>query len=198
MLMREEFRFCSRLFTLLFAYSVVVACPVAGAQQKLVIDPARSEVHFTLSDVLHTVHGTFQIERGQIVFDPVRGQASGSIVVDGLSGKSGNATRDRRMAKDELKTESYRSITFAPSQLTGTFHASGDSSLQVHGLFTILGTAHEIDVPIEVQVSGDQLHATGKFDVPYVQWGMKDPSTLMLRVSKEVHIDLLLTGTLQR
>jgi hypothetical protein len=42
------------------------------------------------------------------------------------------------------------------------------------------------------------LHGAGTFVVPYVKWGMNDPSTLMLRVSKEVQIDLLLTGTLQR
>jgi hypothetical protein len=49
---------------------------------------------------------------------------------------------------------------------------------------------------MKVHVSGDQLHATGSFAVPYVQWGLKDPSTLMLRVNKEVQIDLSLNGTL--
>jgi hypothetical protein len=47
-----------------------------------------------------------------------------------------------------------------------------------------------------VQVSGQQIHAVGSFTVPYVQWGLKDPSTFMIKVEKEVHVDLDLTGTL--
>jgi hypothetical protein len=101
------------------------------------------------------------------------------------------------MTNDELKAASYKSVIFAPSRFTGTFADSGDSTLQVHGVFTLLGTAHEIDVPMQVQVNGKQVHAVGKFSVPYVQWGLKDPSTLMLRVKKEVLIDLSLSGTLQ-
>ena len=167
-------------------------------QQKLVVDPAKSEVHFTLGDVLHTVRGTFRVQQGEINFNPSTGEASGSITVDALSGASGNSVRDKRMAKEELKAESFKAVTFAPTRFTGKFNASGDSALQVHGVFTILGTAHEIDVPMQVQVNGDQLHTAGTFAVPYVAWGLKDPSTFLLKVNKEVQIDLLLTGTLQR
>jgi hypothetical protein len=34
----------------------------------------------------------------------------------------------------------------------------------------------------------------GSFVVPYVKWGLKDPSVLILKVAKEVHIDLSLAG----
>ncbi|CAN5769540.1 hypothetical protein BH10ACI4_BH10ACI4_14960 [soil metagenome] len=166
------------------------------AQQKLVIDPAKSEVHFTLVDTLHTVRGTFHVQQGEVDFDAGTGEAGGSIVVDALSGASGNSMRDKRMKKDELKTESFQSVTFAPKRFTGAFHTSGDSALQVHGLFTILGTAHEIDVPMQVQVNDGQLHAVGSFAIPYVKWGLKDPSSMMIKVNKEVQIDLLLVGTL--
>ena len=159
-------------------------CSALYSQLKLVVDPARSEVHFTLGDTLHTVHGTFHIQEGAIVFNSADGKASGNVVVDALSGQSGNSVRDRRMTKEELKAESYKTVTFEPTGFTGTFHASGDSSLQVHGLFTILGTAHEIEVPMQIQVNGEQIHAIGTFTVPYVKWGMKDPSTMMLRVNK--------------
>jgi polyisoprenoid-binding protein YceI len=175
----------------------VGVCPVLLGQEKVVIDPAHSEVHFTLVDVLHTVHGTFQVQQGEVVFNPTDGHASGVIAVDAMSGKSGNSVRDRKMTNEELKAESYKSVTFAPTRVSGTFHDTGHSDLQVHGLFTILGAAHEIDVPMQIEASGNQIHAIGKFDVPYVQWGLKDPSTMMLRVNKEVQIELSLTGTLQ-
>jgi hypothetical protein len=50
---------------------------------------------------------------------------------------------------------------------------------------------------MQVQVNGDQIHAVGSFVVPYVQWGLKDPSTFMIKVNKEVHVDLDLSGTLR-
>jgi polyisoprenoid-binding protein YceI len=166
-------------------------------QDKLSLDTTRSEVHFTLTDTLHTVHGTFHIQQGDITFDPATGHANGSIVVDALSGKSGNPVRDHRMAKEELKAPDYKTVAFAPTGFTGTFNPTGDSTLQVHGLFTLLGTPHEIDVPMQLQVSGDQIHAVGSFAVPYIQWGLKDPSTFMIHVEKEVHVELDLSGTLR-
>lgn len=191
-------RFVSHSIRLALLLAAALLAPsVLFAQQNLRIDPVRSEVHFTLADVLHTVHGTFQIQQGEIAFNRATGQASGSIVVDALSGNSGNSVRDRRMAKDELKAPSYKSVIFAPTRFAGVLNATGDSALKVHGVFTLLGTAHEIEVPMQVQVNGNEMHAVGSFAVPYVQWGLKDPSTFMLRVNKEVQIDLSLMGVLQ-
>jgi polyisoprenoid-binding protein YceI len=169
----------------------------AQAQQRLVVDPARSEVRFTLDDALHTVHGTFRVQQGEVQFNKTGGAASGMIVVDAVSGKSGSSSRDGRMAKEELKVESYKTVSFAPVRIIGELHSSGDSTLQVHGVFTLLGTPHEIDVPMQVQVDGKQIHAVGTFLVPYVQWGLKDPSNMFIKVNKEVTIDLSLMGTLQ-
>jgi polyisoprenoid-binding protein YceI len=166
-------------------------------ENKLSLDTNRSEVHFTLTDTLHTVHGTFHIQQGEIAFDPATGHANGSILVDALSGQSGNSVRDRRMVKDQLKAPDYKTVAFAPTRITGTLNPEGDSTLQVHGVFTLIGTAHEIDVPMLVQVNGQQIHAVGSFVVPYVQWGLKDPSTFMIKVDKEVHVDLDLSGTLR-
>jgi polyisoprenoid-binding protein YceI len=182
---------------LLLAAAPAILHAQAKPQNNLSLDTTRSEVHFTLSDTLHTVKGTFHIQQGDITFDPATGHATGSILVDALSGKTGNPVRDHRMIKDELKAPDHKTVAFAPTRFTGTFNPTGDSTLQVHGLFTLLGTPHEIDVPMQVQVSGDQIHAVGSFAVPYIQWGLKDPSTFMIHVEKEVHVDLDLTGTLR-
>ena len=180
--------------TILLAAAVLA--PNLHAQQKLSLDSTHSEIHFTLSDTLHTVHGTFHLQQGDISFDPATGKASGTIVVDALSGQSGNSTRDHRMTEDELKASSYKTITFATTSFTGTFNPTGDSTLQVHGTFTLLGTPHEIEVPMKIHATANQLQATGSFAVPYIRWGLKDPSTFVIHVNKEVQIDLNLTGTL--
>jgi hypothetical protein len=37
--------------------------------------------------------------------------------------------------------------------------------------------------------------ATTHFVVPYVEWGMKNPSNLLLRVDKRVDVDVIAKGT---
>jgi polyisoprenoid-binding protein YceI len=149
-----------------------------------------------LGDVLHTVHGTFKLRRGDIVFDPETGKAGGEVLVDATSGESGSSARDGRMHKNVLESAKYPDVSFTPDRLEGKVDLSGTSNVKLHGTFTIHGAAHEIDVPVRVSAKGDTLDVTMGFDVPYVAWGMKDPSTFVLRVSKEVHIEMHTTGRL--
>jgi polyisoprenoid-binding protein YceI len=83
-----------------------------------------------------------------------------------------------------------------PKSYQGTIAASGDSSIQVTGAFTLHGTPHELTVPVQIHIEGTNLTAKTHFTVPYVQWGLKDPSMFMLKVAKEVGIDLTLVGHL--
>jgi polyisoprenoid-binding protein YceI len=154
------------------------------------IDPAKTKVEFTLADVLHTVHGTFQLKRGNLRFDPATGKASGELVVDAASGNSGNGTRDHKMNRDILQTDRYPEIVFQPDRLDGKIAAEGASQVQMHGVFRIHGADHELVIPLEVQAADGQYTANTHFSVPYVQWGMKNPSTLFLRVSDKVEITI--------
>jgi hypothetical protein len=70
----------------------------------------------------------------------------------------------------------------------GKLAPEGVSQFQVRGRFTIHGATHEISLPVEVRVAGGRMTATARFPVPYVEWGMKDPSTLFLRVDKKVNL----------
>ena len=45
------------------------------------ISPENTKIEWTLSDVLHAVHGTFQLKSGSVHFDPDRGKAGGDVVV---------------------------------------------------------------------------------------------------------------------
>lgn len=175
---------------------LITGCWRAQAQLAYRIDPAKSEVHFTLGDVLHVVHGTFRVQQGSVVFNPAAGTMDGSVAVDAQSGESGSKVRDHRMSEEELKAPTFSTVTFEPKRFKGLIPASGDAKIEVAGLFTILGSAHEITVPMEVHFEGKHSRATGSFAVPYVNWGMKDPSVFGLRVQKEVSIDLVLVGEL--
>jgi hypothetical protein len=60
----------------------------------------------------------------------------------------------------------------------------------LHGTFSIHGAEHDITLPVEVEAADGQYTATMAFAVPYVKWGMKNPSTLFLRVSDKVEISI--------
>jgi hypothetical protein len=49
-------------------------------------------------------------------------------------------------------------------------------------------------MPIRVQVFPDHWIADTHFTIPYVKWGIKNPSTFFLRVSESVEIDVHATG----
>lgn len=163
---------------------------------KLVIDPAQSKVAFSLGDVLHQVHGTFQVQSGMVEFDHGSPQLSGLIVVVAGSGKSGNNTRDRRMTFDILDAPHFAEATFSPRHLSGEIAPGGDSAVQMNGVLMLHGTPHDLTVPIQIQVDGKTCTAKTRFTIPYVKWGLKDPSTFILRVDKEVEMDITLVGQL--
>jgi polyisoprenoid-binding protein YceI len=155
-------------------------------------------VKFTLGDVLHTVRGTFQFKRGGLQLDPASGKISGEIVVDARSGESGSNIRDRKMHKEILESDRYPEISFGPDHVDGAVASSGRSSVKVHGIFNIHGVDREISVPAEVEVAADRWSATVHFTVPYAKWGMKNPSTLFLKVNDFVEIDLSASGTIKK
>jgi len=112
------------------------------------------------------------------------------------SGNSGERSRDKKMNKDVLDVEHFSEITFVPNKFDGTIAPTGDSNIQVSGIFTLHGTPHNHRVPMLIHIEGGTLTAKTHFVVPYVNWGLKDPSIFVLKVAKEVEIDLTLLGRL--
>lgn len=154
------------------------------------LDPAHSQIQFTLGATLHTVHGTFKLKSGTVEFGLSTGKvAEGEIVIDATSGDSGNAGRDRKMNQTVLESAKYPEIVFVPEQIQGRVLLDGASQMQMHGVMRLHGGEHEITVPVETQIHDGEMKATLHFEIPYVQWGLKDPSTFVLRVDKTVEIE---------
>jgi polyisoprenoid-binding protein YceI len=157
------------------------------------VDLSESRVAFTIGDALHTVHGAFRVKRASIHFDP-SGTASGEIVVDATSGDSGNGIRDKRMHQSILESQKFPEIVFIPSRIRGNVSMTGESKVEIDGTFTIHGASHPLTASAQVIVSGGQMHAKVHFPVPYVAWGMKNPSNLFVKVGETVDIDLDASG----
>jgi polyisoprenoid-binding protein YceI len=182
---------------LLVVAAALAAQPVATATHELSLqlDPARSGADIVLSGNLHTVKGTFFLKRGDILFDPATGKASGEIAFDATSGKTGNGSRDNKMHKDVIESGRYPEIVFRPNRAEGTVATAGASLLQVHGVFTMHGAEHEVTFPVEVTFAGGTWTAKASFQIPYVQWGMKNPSVLFLKVGDTVQVQFYAAGS---
>jgi polyisoprenoid-binding protein YceI len=178
---------------------VLIARPEPARAEgiSLNLDPAQSTVGFTLGAVLHTVKGTFALKQGQITFDSSTGQAAGNVVVDLASGQSGDAKRDANMRNNVLQVETYPFAVFTPSHVQGKLANGTRSALDVEGMLAIHGGNHAMTLHVMVDTNGPNMTATTQFSVPYVQWGMKDPSTFFLHVGNTVQVDIAAVGAVR-
>lgn len=180
-------------FTVL-ALAAILA-PVALAQhQTFAVDSDASEIKIKLNTTHEVVNGTFHLQSGSINFDRIASHISGIVIVAAGSGKTGNDSRDKKMNKDILKVDQFATVSFEPKTYTGTIAASGDSTIQVRGLLTLLGTPHDLTIPIQTHIDGSTAKARAQFVIPYVQWGLKNPSFLIWKAENDVAIDLNLVG----
>lgn len=177
------------------AAAALVSEPVFAQPLELEIDATRSTIEFTLDATLHTVHGTFRLASGTVRYDPETGEASGKIVVDARSGQSGNTKRDRDMHVKVLQSERYPAIELIPERVVGVLPSSGSSEMRVVGSMRLAGSEHPVEIPVTVTVTGREIEIRGRFQVPYVEWGLRDPSKLVLRVAKEVAVTVTVYAT---
>ena len=187
-------RMFSIVFLGLFAWLLLLPSPVAAQQIKVNLDPAKTKIEWTLGDVLHTVHGTFKLRSGSVTFDPQSGDASGDIIADATSGESGNNARDKKMHKEVLESQRHPEIIFSPKHVTGRVADQGTSNIQVQGVFRIHGADHDLTLSLPIEKSGDEVKASTSFFVPYQDWGMKNPSTFILKVENKVSISISSVG----
>jgi polyisoprenoid-binding protein YceI len=169
----------------------------APSKMTLHFDPAATRINWTLESVLHTVHGTFQLKGGLITLNENTGEAEGELIVETATGESGDSIRDNRMRHEILQVNKYPEAIFHPEKVTGLVRLGQAEKITVEGTFTIHGADHPLFLEVKTTLNGSKLNAKTSFLVPYVAWGMKNPSTLLLRVSKEVHVDVDAQATVQ-
>lgn len=182
--------------TLIVVGLVCQATAVRPDELRLELDPERTEITFEVGSTFHTVHGTARLGEGVVLFDPETGSASGRIAAAAGSASTDNKGRDKDMHRKVLESADYPEVVFIPTGMRGELLLEGESLVELDGTFAIHGDEHALRVEALVRISGDELEATIAFEVPYVAWGMKNPSKLFLRVSKEVQVRIHGFGTL--
>ena len=185
------------MFTSYLVTVVTLCIPAVAANTSIELDPTRTSVAFSVPSTLHTVHGMFKLKRGAIRVDPDTGKASGELVVDASSGASGDDPRDHRMQKEILETMRFPDAVFTPDHVTGALAPQGDSQLDVHGMLQLHGAPHEMTLHFTAKGNGSEIDASTQFVVPYIQWGLKNPSNFLLKVKDKVEIEVHTTARVQ-
>lgn len=187
-----------RIALALLAGSALALAALPGLAETFELQPQETRIAFTLGATLHTVHGTLRARRGSVRFDPATGAASGEIVLDAASAETGNASRDRDMHGKILESARYPEIVWRIDRVDGFPRGEAKGArVTLQGSLAIHGASHPLTATAEVAVGADRrVTATAAFKIPYVAWGMKDPSTFVLRVDKEVGVEVRAAGRL--
>jgi polyisoprenoid-binding protein YceI len=176
----------------------VLAAVSAHAQQRvLVLDPQASKVSFTLKATGHEVEGALGLKPGRLAFDPATGAASGEIAIDLKSAQTGNKSRDRTMREEVLETQKHPTAVFHAEKVRGTVPESGTGQLTLDGTLSFHGADHKVSLPAKISVQNGRVKADTQIEIPYVEWGLHDPSVAMLRVAKVVTVKVHAEGTLE-
>jgi len=61
-------------------------------------------------------------------------------------------------------------------------------------MFVLHGKEHELTVPVQAECAGDHWTGSAKFTVPFIDWGLKNPSSFLLKVNHAVEIELEMKG----
>ena len=182
-----------RPMTSRFVAVVVVLLPAlaAASEYSLTLDPASTQVSFALQATGEDVHGTLYLRSAGIRFDPQTGAASGRIEIDATRADTGNEKRDKKMHSKVLESESNPLILFVPREMHGEYPITGSGEVTLVGTLTLLGVDHEVVLPVMVSSEGTGIGFESHFEVPYVAWGLHDPSWLVLKVAKEVDVTVV-------
>jgi polyisoprenoid-binding protein YceI len=179
--------------------SLLVVAPLHAESWVYRLDPATTKVTFLLDAFLHKVHGSAPLVRGEVRFDD-SGQASGEIVVDATRAETGSEGRDKDMHAKVLESAKFGEIVLAIDGFEGRFDPAAPGQVRVSGRFKIHGAEHPLSLDMKLAPEGTgaekKLGATTSFTVPYVEWGMKDPSRAFLRVGKVVEVTIDAHGSL--
>lgn len=171
---------------------------VAGAaEQRLLLEPAKTKIVFTLGATLHTAVGSVRLASGELRFDPDAGAASGEIVVDARSAETGSERRDANMHREVLESAKFPTITFRAERLDVARRDATSADVTLVGSLVLHGETRPFSIPAKLTARDpEHIAIAAAFRVPYVDWSMLDYSTFVLRVDRFVDVEVEAEGVL--
>lgn len=110
------------------------------------IDPAHTEIGFTVRHIMSKVRGTFDTFEGTLVTADDIGQSHVDVSVDLSSISTGTADRDAHLrSSDFFDTETHPRMRFATTAVT----AKGNGEFVVSGNLTVKDVTQPLDLAVE-------------------------------------------------
>lgn len=174
---------------------VACALMVAASAWAQKIEPAQSEIAFTIRQLGVPVEGHFMKFSGQIAFDPRRPDAGKvAFVIDTASARFGAPETD----EEAVKAPWFNSARFPQASLESTaIKAVGGGKYEVAAKLNIKGAARDVQVPVTLAKSGSVTFATGAFTVKRLDFKIGDgewSDTSMVANEVQVKFKLALSG----
>lgn len=183
----------------------------ARSQEKTATSPAKttyalvkggkSRVTFFGSTAFGGVEGKTTALRGWIHLSPESLADGGTLSLDALldSLDTGVGLRNQH-ARDHLETQKFPTASLKASTLTfeKAALADGESSpVTLSGTMTIHGVSKPITLQGTIRRDGAALRAKASFKVRFTDFGMAQPSFMLVSVSDEISmtVDLFFTAT---
>jgi polyisoprenoid-binding protein YceI len=183
-----------KLKTLVTIFVLALSPAATATEIQIDLDPEQTSISFRLQATLHSVHGSTMTSSGVMALDSESGSMTGEVEVDAATAETGNRKRDKKMHAKVLRSVDHPRILLRARRLEGALALEGASNVTLHGEMEILGRAHELSVPLHVNITDGRFTATAQFEIPYVDWGLEDPSTFVLRVAKTVKVSVEAVG----
>ena len=184
-------------FLLSLVTMLPMASPLEAETLTLRLDPLHTKIRFSLGATGHTVEGALHLTSGEVELNLESGTASGLLVLDSKRVSTFHEKRDDRMHRDVLKSAVFPQILFTPTKCSGTLPTAKNpkSWLELWGDLSLLGAAHPSKLKVQMERLGPEtVRATTQFEVPYVDWGLTDPSVFILRVAKTIDVSVTTEG----
>ena len=181
--------------TLLLSLALLPSGQAASDSGTLVLDDDGCRVSFRLKATLHSVKGSFAAVGGRIDIQ-AEGRLQGTIRLDAGTAQTGNGRRDRKMHEQVLLSERFPLIELQLQSWSGELSESG-GRVAVRGTLVLQEREHAVETEVDVKRQGDRFSGRAELEIPYVEWGLEDPSAGPLRVGKVVRVRVDLAGRLE-
>ena len=191
---RRELTAIRNLLLVLLAIGPVSSS--AAAERFIVLDPQTTQVSFSLQATGHVVRGNLQLISGELRLDSESETLVGEIVLDTASAETGSKKRDAAMHRKVLESELYPQIVLRLERFEGDLSTSVASVIELSGTLSLHGDDHALSIDAAVEIEADRFMAESTFSIPYVEWGLRDPSVLFLRVAKAIEVTVRARGTI--
>jgi polyisoprenoid-binding protein YceI len=120
-----------------------------------------------------------------VVDDAEARRAAGADFPPDIPQSDKDGTRKNMLKPEALDAERYPQVKLRSAKVGGTLEAP-----QVTAQITIKDQSREVEVPVKLAVTGEQLTASGEFDILQTEFGMKPFSVALgaLEVQDRLHI----------